>query len=58
MRGGMEAIYDDVKGGTGFSSFAPLRPALGSAFSARRWVGRPGDAAGPAPVPENELGSL
>ena len=55
MRGGMEAIYDDVTGGLGFSRFAPVHPAKGSAFSARRRAGRPGEAAAPPPVLEDEL---
>jgi hypothetical protein len=55
MRGGMEAIYDDVKGPLGFSGFAPVQPALGSAFSARRRIGRSGPEASPAPVPESEI---
>ena len=35
MRGGMEAIYDDMRVKTGFMRFAPLRPARGPLFSAR-----------------------
>jgi len=35
MRGGMEAIYDDVPVPLGFGQFAPLRPAHGPMFSAR-----------------------
>jgi hypothetical protein len=34
-RGGMEAIYDDLSAGIGFSSFAPVVPAVGPMFSAR-----------------------
>jgi hypothetical protein len=34
MRGGMEAIYDDVAPPLGFMSFAPVVPARGSMFSA------------------------
>ena len=34
MRGGMEAIYDDVARPLGFMSFAPAVPARGSMFSA------------------------
>ncbi len=33
MRGGMEAIYNDVAGPTGFSAFLPLREARGSLAS-------------------------
>ncbi len=57
MRGGMEAIYDDVSVLTGFSSFAPVQPAVGSAFSARRRAGQTGDAVSPPPVAESELES-
>ena len=35
MRGGMEAIYDDVPNRLGFGQFAPLQPARGQMFSAR-----------------------
>ena len=35
MRGGMEAVYDDVRVRLGFGQFAPLQPARGPMFSAR-----------------------
>jgi Domain of unknown function (DUF4188) len=35
MRGGMEAVYDDVRVGLGFGQFAPLQHARGPMFSAR-----------------------
>jgi hypothetical protein len=35
MRGGMEAVYDDVAVRLGFGQFAPLAPARGPMFSAR-----------------------
>ena len=35
MRGGMEAVYDDVPTRLGFGQFAPLQPARGPMFSAR-----------------------
>jgi hypothetical protein len=35
MRGGMEAVYDDVPVPLGFGQFAPLLPARGPMFSAR-----------------------
>jgi hypothetical protein len=35
MRGGMEAVYDDVPVCLGFGQFAPLQPARGPMFSAR-----------------------
>ncbi|HEX4308756.1 MAG TPA: DUF4188 domain-containing protein [Acidobacteriaceae bacterium] len=34
MRGGMEAIFDDIAPKIGFMSFAPLVPARGSMFTA------------------------
>jgi len=42
MRGGMEAVYDDMVADTGFLRFAPVVPAQGSMFSARGRAGRPG----------------
>jgi hypothetical protein len=35
MRGGMEAVYDDVRAPLGFGQFAPLVPARGPVLSAR-----------------------
>jgi hypothetical protein len=35
MRGGMEAIYADMRTRTGLAQFAPLQPARGAMFSAR-----------------------
>jgi len=55
VRGGMEAIYIDIKGPLGFSAFAPTQPARGPMFSAR--ARRDGDEQGsiPAPVSEAQL---
>lgn len=39
MRGGMEAIYDDVEPEIGFARFAPIGSARGAMFSARRRAG-------------------
>lgn len=36
IRGGIEAIYDDVHVKLGLSAFAPIQPAHGAMFSARR----------------------
>jgi hypothetical protein len=45
MRGGMEAIYDDVPVPTGFMTFAPLQVARGPVFgAAHRATKTPGDA--------------
>jgi hypothetical protein len=50
MRGGMEAIYDDISAPTGFLNFAPSREAKGSMFAARQRLGLRGQA--PAAVVE------
>jgi len=52
MRGGMEAIYDDLGQLFGFSRFAPTRPAKGPMFNARKRLGLQGDPSVPAPVQE------
>jgi len=48
MRGGMEAVYDDLPVRLGFGQFAPLVPARGPMFSARTPARREGVP--PAPV--------
>ena len=52
MRGGVEAIYDDIKVPLGLSSFAPTKPARGPMFSARARLGVNGVESTPAPVTE------
>ena len=52
MRGGIEAIYDDVPVPLGLSKFAPVITARGSMFSARKRLKLEGEPAAPAPVPE------
>src|SRR5215212_2886343 len=54
MRGGMEAVYDDMVEATGFLKFAPIHPARGGMFSARARAGMRGDAAVAAPVREED----
>ena len=54
MRGGMEAVYDDMKIPIGLTQFAPVRPARGPMFSARRRAGLAGEATLPPPVGESE----
>jgi hypothetical protein len=49
MRGGAEAIYDDMAAPIGLSRFAPVRPARGAMFSARGRV-HPGETPRIAPV--------
>ncbi len=55
MRGGMEAVYDDMVEDTGFLRFAPVQQARGPMFSARARGGQTGGAAIPDPVTEEEL---
>jgi hypothetical protein len=57
MRGGMEAIYDDVPKAIGLLTFAEVQQARGPMFSARTRAGRdPVAAAAPASVvSEGEL---
>ena len=54
MRGGMEAVYDDIPGRPGFGQFAPLRPAVGAMFSARTPANLGGDPGVPV-VPEADI---
>ena len=54
MRGGMEAIYDDLPSPVGFLQFAPSQEAKGSMFAARHRLGLHGDAPA-AVVEEREL---
>jgi hypothetical protein len=53
MRGGMEAIYDDVAQPIGFMRFAPVVPARGAMFGAAHRVAR--DLKREPVVSENEL---
>jgi hypothetical protein len=55
MRGGMEAVYDDMVQATGLMKFAPVQPARGSMFSARGRAHRPGAASTPPVFTEEEL---
>ena len=57
IRGGMEAIYDDVnRPPLGFQAFAPSIPARGAMFSARNRLRVPGETpAQPAGVAEQDL---
>jgi hypothetical protein len=50
IRGGFEAIYDDMRVPMGLSAFAPTAPAKGGMFSARRRLHMSGDS--PPPVVE------
>jgi hypothetical protein len=53
MRGGMEAIYDDVGKLFGFAGFAPTQPAKGAMFSARKRAGMEGKPTIPAPFEDD-----
>ena len=55
MRGGMEAIYDDVPVRAGFSAFAPVHAARGPMFSARTRLKTGTTETKPAPISETEL---
>jgi hypothetical protein len=55
IRGGIEAIYDDMPTPIGLMKFAPLSPARGSVFSARQRLSREGSDSSPAPTPEADL---
>jgi Domain of unknown function (DUF4188) len=50
MRGGIEAIYDDMPSPIGMMKFATLKPARGPMFSARSRAARAGE---PPPAPPN-----
>jgi Monooxygenase af470-like len=54
MRGGMEAIYDDIDKPIGMMSFAPLDKARGRMFSARSRLGL-GEPRLSAVIPEDAL---
>jgi len=54
LRGGMEAIYDDISPAIGFMRFAPIVAARGSMFGAAARGGRSWDPDGPV-VSEGEL---
>ena len=55
MRGGIEAIYDDIPTPVGLMTFAPLVDARGSMFSARNRIKREGEGIGQSPVSESDL---
>ena len=55
IRGGIEAIYDDMTTPIGLMKFALLSPARGSVFSARQRLSREGSDSSPAPTPEADL---
>lgn len=54
-RGGMEAVYVDMKTPIGMARFAPTFPARGAMFSARKRAGLPGEARAEGAISEKEL---
>ena len=55
IRGGFEAVYDDLVTPIGMLNFAPVRPARGGMFSARERLRVAGEPATAAPFSEPEL---
>jgi len=53
MRGGMEAIYDDLDELLGLATFAPTQPAKGPMFSARKRLKLEGEPAVSSPVQDD-----
>lgn len=53
MRGGMEAVYDDMVKDSGFLCFAPSQAARGSLFTARGRARQRGAETKPLPVTED-----
>jgi Domain of unknown function (DUF4188) len=49
-RGGMEAVFDDIRKPIGMARFAPLQPARGAMFSARQRARLPEAPDAPAPA--------
>jgi Domain of unknown function (DUF4188) len=54
MRGGMEAIYDDIPVPLGFGTFAAVKIARGPMFSARQRLDARGEPASSSVVSEDE----
>jgi hypothetical protein len=57
MRGGIEAIYDDIEKPIGLLAFAPAEKARGRMFSARTRLGL-GEPSRDAVIPEDALRDL
>jgi hypothetical protein len=55
IRGGFEAIYDNIPDPVGFLRFAKVYPARGGMFAARDRIHRTGEGTSPPPYTENEL---
>ena len=55
QRGGIEAVYVDMHSATGLAGFAPVVPARGAMFSARKRMGLEGEAHAEGAVTEEEF---
>jgi hypothetical protein len=55
MRGGMEAVYDDIVKDIGFLRFAPVHAARGRMFTAHGRAQRPGEPTAPVVVSEGDF---
>jgi hypothetical protein len=55
LRGGIEAVYLDMKSRTGLAAFAPVQPARGPMFSARKRAGVQGEGRVSEAVTEREF---
>ena len=55
IRGGVEAIFDDIAKPLGLSAFAPIVPARGPMFSSRQRAGRTDGASKPSVVSESDI---
>ena len=56
LRGGMEAIYDDIRSPVGLMALADMVQARGAMFSARRRAGLDGESPVPPAIAESDLG--
>jgi len=55
IRGGVEAVFDDIPKAIGLLNFAPVIPARGPMFSSRTRARMQGSASISAPISESEL---
>jgi hypothetical protein len=54
-RGGVEAVYVDMPMHVGLAAFAPVEPARGAMFTARKRAGFTGEPVGPPAIAEEDL---